>query len=301
MTEEVEKMLIEKNVPPFDVTKKMSDFVTDISEQVKKIRDNYSDLEKRPHLRRNNRIRSVYSSLAVEANSLSPAEVRAVIDGKTVLGPQREIREVQNAYRAYEMIGEFNPYSIQDFKKLHGVMTEMLIEESGKFRRGEEGVFDGSKCIFMAPPARLVNELTENLFDWLNNSRNKINPLIASSVFHYELVFIHPFSDGNGRMARLWQTALLSDKNDFFQYLPLESQIQKFQAEYYKAIADSHKTGKSNIFVEFMLEKIFETLTEVLRTLPDFGSNDDDVTVTIKPLKRPIVKNTSPDKGCGGR
>lgn len=259
----------EKYVPPFDVTKKMTDFVSAVSAQTEKIKSDYSDLEKRPHLRRNNRIRSVYSSLAIEANSLSQEEVRAVIDGKIVLGPQREIREVQNAYNAYEMIGKFNPYSVRDLKKLHGVMINLLLEESGTFRTGEEGVFDGKKCIFMAPPARLVHELTENLFAWLNESKNTIHPLIASGVFHYEFVFIHPFSDGNGRMARLWQTALLTEWENFFRYLPVESQIQKFQSDYYKAIADSHKTGKSNIFVEFMLEKIFESLSEVIENLPE--------------------------------
>ena len=254
---------MEKYVPPFNVTEQMLNLVALIAEKVGQFRTNYKDLESRPKLRRNNRIRSIYSSLAIEANSLSLNEVTAVINGKLVLGSQKEIREVQNAYQAYELLGNFNPYSMKDLKKIHSVMTKFLIDESGIFRHGEEGVFDGDKCIFIAPPARLVPQLMENLFDWLNKTKDKLHLLIVSSVFHYEFVFIHPFSDGNGRMARLWQTALLAEWRQLFQYLPLENQIQKFQNEYYAAIAQSHKTGKSNIFVEFMLKKIYEILNEV--------------------------------------
>ena len=252
--------------PPFDVTSKMIEYVSLISECAGQIHA-YKDFKSRPQLRRNNRIRSIYSSLAIEANSLSEEEVRSVIDGRAVLGPQREIQEVQNAYTAYEMLGEINPYSLNDLKTVHGVMTKFLVKESGVFRHGEEGVFDGDKCIFVAPPAKLVHELMNNLFEWLNQSKKTVHPLIASSVFHYEFVFIHPFSDGNGRMARLWQTVLLSEWRKLFQYLPLESQIKKFQNDYYEAIVQSHRQGKSNIFVEFILEKIFETLSEIIENL----------------------------------
>ncbi len=254
---------MENYTPPFDVTNKMLEFTALIAEKVGQIRANYNDLETRPKLRRNNRIRSIYSSLAIEANSLSLDEVQAVISGKLVLGPQKEIREVQNAYAAYEMLGNFNPYSLQDLKKIHGIMTKFLVSESGIFRHGEEGVFDGDKCIFVAPPAKFVPHLMDNLFEWLNKCRKDLHPLICSSVFHYEFVFIHPFSDGNGRMARLWQTALLMQWRQLFQFLPLESQIQKFQNNYYSAIAFSHKSGNSNFFVEFLLEKIYEILCEV--------------------------------------
>ena len=257
-------MQIEKYSPPFTVTDKMIELVSLISEQVGQINAGYKNFESRPKLRRNNRIKSIYSSLAIESNSLSQDEVRSVIAGHAVLGPQREIREVQNAYAAYDLLENLNPYSLQDLKKIHGVMTKFLIEESGIFRHGEEGVFDGDKVIFIAPPAKFVPQLMENLFDWLNETKKTIHPLIAASIFHYEFVFIHPFSDGNGRIARLWQTALLMNWRKLFQYLPLESQIQKFQTEYYDAIAKSHKNGKSNIFVEFILKKIFEILQEVL-------------------------------------
>ena len=254
---------MDKYIPPFDVTNQMLNLVALIAEKVGQFRTNYKDLESRPKLRRNNRIRSIYSSLAIEANPLSLNEVTAVINGKLVLGSQKEIREVQNAYQAYELLGNFNPYSIQDLKKIHNVMTKFLIDESGNFRRGEEGIFDGDKCIFIAPPAKLVPHLMKDLFNWLNEIKDKLHLLIVSSIFHYEFVFIHPFSDGNGRMARLWQTALLTEWRQLFQYLPLENQIQKFQNEYYTAISQSHKTGKSNVFVEFMLKKIYEILNEI--------------------------------------
>ena len=187
-------------------------------------------------------------------------EVKGVIAGKTVLGPQKEIQEVKNAYQAYDQIGGFDPYSVDALKALHSVMTYLTVRESGIFRTGNEGVFRGNKCIFMAPPLHLVPEQMEALFGWMRRASDTVHPLILSSVFHYEFVFIHPFADGNGRMARLWQTALLSAWNPVFQYLPLESRIHEFQDEYYEAIAACHRTGKSDAFVEFMLDKINLTL-----------------------------------------
>ena len=186
--------------------------------------------------------------------------MKAVIAGKTVLGPQKEIQEVKNTYQAYDQIGDFDPYSVDDLKTLHGVMTYLTVQESGMFRTGNEGVFRGNKCIFMAPPPHLVPEQMEALFGWMRRSADTVHPLILSSVFHYEFVFIHPFADGNGRMARLWQTALLSAWNPVFQYLPLESRIHEFQDEYYEAIAACHSAGKADVFVEFMLDKINLTL-----------------------------------------
>lgn len=205
-------------------------------------------------------IRSIHSSLAIEANSLSVDAVRGVIDGKTVIGPVKEIQEVKNAYRAYDELGKFDPFSIDELKRLHGVMTYLTVDESGQFRRGEEGVFDGGRCIFMAPPAMRVSALMDDLFSWMKQARKDVHPLILSSVFHYELVFIHPFADGNGRMARLWQTSLLCEWNRVFQYMPIESRIHAFQSEYYEAISKCHNEGSANSFIVFMLEKISETL-----------------------------------------
>jgi Fic family protein len=233
------------------------------------------------YLRKNNRIKSIHSSLKIEANSLTIGQVRDVINGKTVLGEKKEIQEVKNAYDAYEKIKEVNPYNINDLKNLHKIMTKYLIDDAGEFRKGEEGVFEGDKCIFMAPPAKMVQELMENLFDWLVMNKDEIHPLIISAVFHYEFVFIHPFSDGNGRMARLWHNAFLTKWNPIFEYIPIESQIEKFQEEYYNAIAQCHINGNSNIFILFMLEQIDKILDEIVQ---EISSNNEYLTEYVKKL-----------------
>lgn len=240
--------------PPFTITNEILSNVSSISEKIGCITA-ISSLEAKPHLRKNNRIKSIHSSLKIEANSLTLGQVRDVINGKTVLGEKKEIQEVKNAYTAYEQLSEIDPYNIVHLKKFHGIMTKYLVEESGEFRLGEEGVFDGDQCIFMAPPARFVPQLMRELFDWMKMAQGDIHPLILGSVFHYEFVFIHPFSDGNGRMARLWHTAILSKWKPIFEYIPIESQIEKFQNEYYEAIAKCHVVGESTIFIEFIDRK----------------------------------------------
>lgn len=248
--------------PPFTITNEILSYVSSISEKIGRITAT-SNLEAKPHLRKNNRIKSIHSSLKIEANSLSLGQVRDVINGKTVLGEQKEIQEVKNAYAAYEKISEIDSYSIRNLKKFHSIMTKYVVEESGDFRRGEEGVFNGEQCIFMAPPARFVPQLMEDLFNWMKEAKNCVHPLILSSVFHYEFVFIHPFSDGNGRMARLWHTAILSKWKPVFEYIPIESRIEKFQDEYYDAIAKCHVDGASTIFIEFILSQIDKILDDI--------------------------------------
>lgn len=248
--------------PPFTITNEILTYVSSISEKIGRIVAT-SNLETKPHLRRNNRIKSIHSSLKIEANSLSLGQVRDVINGKTVLGEQKEIQEVKNAYAAYELFSEINPYSISDLKKLHGIMTKYVVAESGEFRRGSEGVFKGEQCIFMAPSPKFVQELMEDLFCWMQESRDTVHPLILSSVFHYEFVFIHPFADGNGRMARLWHTILLSKWKPIFEYIPIESRIEKFQEEYYDAIAKCHVEGESTSFIQFMLSQIDKIMDEI--------------------------------------
>lgn len=254
--------------PPFSITNEILMYVSSISEKIGCITA-IGNLDSKPHLRKNNRIKSIHSSLKIEANSLSLGQVRDVINGKTVLGEKKEIQEVKNAYAAYEKFSEIDPYSIDDLKTYHGIMTRYVVEESGDFRRGEEGVFSGDRCIFMAPPARFVHQLMHDLFDWMKESQTSIHPLILSSVFHYEFVFIHPFSDGNGRMARLWHTAILSKWKPIFEYIPIESQIEKFQDEYYDAIARCHTEGSSTIFIEFMLSQIDRILDDISLQLRD--------------------------------
>jgi len=248
--------------PPFTITNKILSHVSSISEKIGRISVT-GNLEAKPHLRRNNKIKSIHSSLKIEANSLSLGQVRDVINGKTVLGERKEIQEVKNAYAAYDKLPEIDPYDIQDLKYIHGILTKYLVEESGEFRSGEEGVFNGDQCIFMAPPAKFVPQLMKDLFDWMKASKDAVHPLILSSVFHYEFVFIHPFSDGNGRTARLWHTAILSKWHPVFEYIPIESQIEKFQDEYYDAISKCHSAGESTLFIEFMLSQIDKILDDI--------------------------------------
>ena len=266
--------------PPFTITNEILSYVSSISEKIGRITAT-DNLESRPHLRKNNRIKSIHASLKIEANSLSLGQVRDVINGKVVLGEQKEIQEVKNAYAAYEKFTEINPFSIKDLKKFHGIMTKYVVEESGEFRRGEEGVFNGNQCIFMAPPARFVSQLMDNLFEWMEEASNTVHPLILSSVFHYEFVFIHPFADGNGRMARLWHTAILSRWKPIFEYIPIESQIEKFQDEYYNAIAKCHVDGASTIFIEFMLSQIDKILDDISVQISE---NSEQISEYIKKL-----------------
>ena len=184
-------------IPPYEITDIMTNRISSIMKKIGKL-DNYKDLNKMPTLRKNNRIKSIHSSLAIEANSLSFEQVKDVIDGKIVIGPQDEIQEVKNAYDAYLKIQEVNPYSIKDLKKIHGIMTHLTVKESGKFRSGNEGVFDeNGNCIHVCPPPEQVDTLMNQLFTWIESNKNKVHPLILSSIFHYEFVFIHPFSDEN--------------------------------------------------------------------------------------------------------
>lgn len=250
-------------VPPYTISNKMLELVSNISEKVGKI-SSHRELEAKPHLRKNNRIRSIHSSLKIEANSLSLSEVREVINGHLVLGDRKEIQEVKNAYAAYERIAYINPSSISDLKKIHRIMTYGTVNESGEFRKGEEGVFSGDKCIFVAPPPDMINGLMEDLLSWIKKNEGIVHPLIMAAIFHYEFVFIHPFADGNGRMARLWHTVILYRWRSVFEFIPLESQIERFQDEYYDAIAKCHVNGNSDVFIEFMLEMINQILDEVI-------------------------------------
>lgn len=247
-------------IPPFTITNIMLDRMSSIMKKIGKL-DNYKDLNKMPVLRKNNRIKSIYSSLAIEANSLSFGQVKDIIDGKLVIGPKNEIQEVQNAYNAYLKIKEVNPYSVNDLKKMHGILTYLTVEDFGNFRKGGEGVFDeNGNCIFVCPPPEQIDGLMNQLFDWMQSIKDEIHPLILSSIFHYEFVFIHPFRDGNGRTARLWQNVILSNWEPLFEYVPIESEIKKYQEEYYKAIQNCNNTGESTEFIEFMLLMIDEVL-----------------------------------------
>ncbi len=246
--------------PPYSITDEMLIMVSEISELLGRL-NAVSDLTKHPKLRRSNRIKSIQSSLAIENNSLSLEQVSDILDGKHILGPPDEIQEVKNAIDAYRLLEDIDPFNLDDLLKAHKAMTNGMIDESGAFRKGAEGVFSNERCIHMAPPPDMVPILMTDLFNWLGNSN--AHPLITSSVFHYELEFIHPFRDGNGRMGRFWQTAILMKWKPIFAWIPTESMIYERQQEYYDAIAASTEDGSSNRFIVFMLKAILDSIKEL--------------------------------------
>lgn len=254
-----------ENYPPYTITDKMLNYVSDIMKKIGEA-NYFESLNRYPELRRKSRIRSIHSSLAIENNQLSLFQVEDVINGKMVIGEQKDIQEVKNAYEAYEQIDKVNPYSVDDLKKIHGILTFLIEKDAGKFRNHGEAVYDGNIQIFMAPPHKMVPTLMDNLFNWMIENKDKVNPLILSSVFHYEFVFIHPFHDGNGRTARIWQTAILSNWEKAFTYLPIESMIKKNQEEYYTVIDNCNKAGESTEFIEFMLKMINDTIDDVINS-----------------------------------
>lgn len=237
--------------PPFEITNKMLELSASIMEKLGSL-NSVNQLEKVPRLRKVSRIKSIHSSLAIENNTLTLEQVTDVLDGKRVVGDQSDILAVKNASQAYELLDEIDPFSVNSLLETHAVMMDGLVSVAGRFRSGGVGVFDGSgKLIHTAPPANMLNELVYQLFDWCKNA--DVQMLIRSSVFHYEFEFIHPFMDGNGRMGRLWQTALLASWKPIFKWIPIESIIKDNQEQYYQAIAQSTAEGKSNAFIEFML------------------------------------------------
>lgn len=245
--------------PPFHITDRITTLVAEIGEEVGRI-SVLSHGNLNPHLRRENRIRTIHSSLAIEHNSLSLEQVTAILNGKRILGNPNEIREVQNAYEAYDMMLSLDSYSVKDLLKAHGHMMQKLISENGKFRSGGVGVFAGETLVHMAPPAHLVPSQIQDLFDWYKTS--DMHPLIKSAIFHYEFEFIHPFADGNGRMGRMWHSLLLGSWKELFFWLPMEELIKARQQEYYDALEKSDKDADSSDFVQFMLEIILETLKQ---------------------------------------
>ncbi len=254
---------MDKYIPPYDITEKMLDLTSEIMELLGELK-NVNELEKLPRLRRVSRIKSIHSSLSIENNTLSLKQVTDVIEGKRVLGPEDDIIAVKNAFEVYKTLDEINPFFITDLTNAHKIMMNGLVEESGKIRNSSVGVFNqNGEVIHVAPPANMVNDLLNQLFEWLNTSKTQM--LIKSSVFHYEFEFIHPFHDGNGRMGRLWQTALLASWKPIFRWIPIESIIKDNQEDYYKAIAKSTSEGKSNTFIIFMLGVIKSALHDIIK------------------------------------
>ena len=247
-------------IPPFTMTDEITNLVIEIAELTGAMTVS-EQLSKNPKLRRDNRIKSIHSSLAIEQNILTEAQVSDVINGKRVLGPPQDIREVQNAYEAYEIMTKLNPYSVKDLLKAHKIMMEDLVKEAGVFRSKGVGVYAGDQLIHAGIPANYVPDLMGQLFDWLKTS--KLHPLVKGCIFHYEFEFIHPFADGNGRTGRLWHTLILAKWQEFFLWIPIETIIHERQNDYYKALNASNTDGESTIFVQFMLELIRDLLKEL--------------------------------------
>ena len=249
--------------PPFTITNGMIEKIAEIAELTGRI-SAVSQLYKNPTLRQKNRIRTIYSSLAIEQNILTVEQVTAVLNGKHVLAPPKDIEEVKNAYEIYEILDKLDMYSIDDLLKAHGIMMKGLINEAGEFRSNPVGVVDSKtrEVIHFGTLPQYVPELVDKLLMWLKQT--DVHPLIKSCVFHYEFELIHPFSDGNGRIGRLWHTLILSKWNSLFAWLPIESMIHKRQQQYYNAINYCNNACESTAFIEFMLEAIRDTLLEAI-------------------------------------
>lgn len=242
--------------PPFSITNKMLNLMVKISHKLGKLQIEY---ERNLHLRKENRIRSIHSSLAIENNSLTLEQVTAVLNGKRVLGHPKEIQEVKNAYDAYDEILSYDPYSVQDFLKAHYLLTQTIVDESGNFRSKNVGIYNASgQLVHMGARPQFVEKLISDLFTWAKNDDTP--DLIKSAVVHYEIEMIHPFNDGNGRIGRLWQSVILSRANPIFAWIPIETIIYAYQAEYYQVLAQADKENDSTVFIEFMLGVILETL-----------------------------------------
>lgn len=249
--------------PPYQITDKILSLITSISEKIGEI--NAAHLQRpSPELRKKNRIRTIQSSLGIEGNTLTIEQVTTLLENKRVLGPKKDILEVKNALGVYEMLDKFRPDNLKDFCKAHAVLMHGLVDSPGKLRTQAVGIVKGKKLAHLAPPSSQVKPLMNDLFDFLKKDKEIV--LIKSCVFHYELEFIHPFTDGNGRIGRLWQTVILKEKYPVFEFLPLETIIKEKQQQYYSALSKSDKEGHSTGFIEFMLDVINEALEELLRT-----------------------------------
>ncbi len=243
--------------PPYTINNKIITLTAEITQKLGMLEmQNKLDLR----LRKSNRIKSIHSSLAIENNSLTLEQITAIIDGKRVLGDPKEITEVANAYEAYDKILKLNPYSVEDFCYAHALLTKDIVTESGKFRSKDVGVYSKDGVVHLGARPQYIVNLIDELFSW--GKSDDLHEIIKSCIIHYEIENIHPFEDGNGRIGRLWQTVILSQWNEIFAWMPIETIIHRNQAEYYKVLRESDKNNDSAIFIEFMLESILTTLNE---------------------------------------
>ena len=258
-------------VPPFEITPKIIDLISKISEKIGEI-NSFESSARHVELRRESRIKTIHSSLAIENNSLSLEQITAIINGKRVLGAPNEIQEVKNAIQAYDLLLSLDSTKEKDLLRAHALMMKDLVRNNGRYRSGGVGIFNGQNVVHVAPPASSVPALMKDLFRWVQ--RADVHPLVKSCVFHYEFEFIHPFQDGNGRLGRLWQSAILKDWRKVFAWIPVESLIKKNQAKYYRVLRACDATADSTAFVEFLLLLILKAAEEIVQ-------NEKRVTVKV--------------------
>jgi len=263
--------------PPFEITSKIIELISNISEKIGEI-NSLQNSSQHIKLRKENRIKTIHSSLAIENNSLSLKQITAIIEGKHVLGNPNEIKEVKNSIQAYDLLLSLKPYNEKDLLKAHKLMMQDLVERNGKYRTDGVGIFDGEKVVHLAPPANRVPELMSDLFEWIKTS--DVHPLIKSCVFHYEFEFIHPFQDGNGRIGRLWQTVILKEWKEVFAWIPVETLIKENQKEYYNVLGTSDSEANSTKFIEFMLTLFLNTIEKIIA---------DEKKVTVKVTQKVTV------------
>ena len=248
--------------PPYQITPGILKLVASVSECLGHINAHFLD-KPSPQLRKKNRIKTIHASLSIEGNTLTQDQISTVMESKRVLGPMKDIQEVLNAIQVYDRLVTFEPNSVKSLLQAHKALMKGLVSDNGSFRKQGVGIRAGDRMAHMAPPAKNVPHLMNDLFAYLRDS-DEIG-LIKSCVFHYELEFIHPFSDGNGRMGRLWQTLILMKEQPLFEFIPFENMIHRTQSEYYRALAQSDKAGHSTAFIEYMLHILHETLRDMLR------------------------------------
>jgi Fic family protein len=282
--------------PPYDITPKILKLITSISLKLGEVNANFL-IKQSPQLRKQNRIKTIHSSLQIEGNTLTEEQITALIENKRVVGPEKDVIEVLNAIKLYENIKVYNYYSDKSFLKAHLELMKGLIESPGKFRNKSVGIVKGNKVEHVAPPHENLAFLMKDLFEYLKNDDELT--LIKSCVFHYEMEFIHPFFDGNGRMGRLWQTLILMSEYPIFEFLPFETLISKTQNEYYNSLSLSDKSGKSTFFIEYMLNVINKSLENLLnynnRVLKDVDRLDYFVNLRIIEFTRKEYMNTFKD------
>jgi Fic family protein len=282
--------------PPYDITPNILKLIRSISEKIGEVNATYLSKQS-PQLRKQNRIKTIHSSLQIEGNTLTEEQIIALIENKRVIGPEKDVLEVINAIKVYEKLKDFNFSSDKSFLKAHQELMKGLIDSAGKYRKQAVGIVKGTKVEHIAPPHENVPYLMKDLFEYLKDSEELT--LIKSCVFHYEMEFIHPFLDGNGRMVRLWQTLILRSEYPVFEFLPFETLISQTQNEYYNALAISDKVGKSTVFIEYMLGVIDESLKSLLnynnRILKDSDRLDHFITLGIKKFTRKEYMNIFKD------